>query len=284
MNISRADFFNVFKDGPNDEEINNEILRIKSYKAFAAHAERNGRMYSENYFTGAKDCDLISHATTPIEYWRAILAVHKPKQHLSLFKIAEHLATIRPHVQPSESRLYIDVKNSLKTINGHLVENEGSLHEKTSFNLPTAEQLEALRIYGNAKDGFGTMPAGIAKMLEKAKLVWIVVPTEHRKVPKMWQDYMNRQQRPDLPADLANLVPRLQSQVERLEERVAILEQQQSSHSPNKNDMGEVPSDTTSPSTSSSEDNDDDDHEDVHNPAHGDDTAKQTKKRKLMDS
>lgn len=98
-------FLQPLQDGPDDEEIISEISRIKSFKAFAANAEKNGRTYADNFFTGAKDSDFVDQITTPSDYWQAVLRIHKPRYHVSLMKVIEYLATIRPQVQPSESRL-----------------------------------------------------------------------------------------------------------------------------------------------------------------------------------
>lgn len=44
MSISRAQFFDLFKNGPQDQEVANEVAQAKSFKPFAVNAEINHDM------------------------------------------------------------------------------------------------------------------------------------------------------------------------------------------------------------------------------------------------
>ncbi|KAI1661869.1 hypothetical protein F4813DRAFT_175443 [Daldinia decipiens] len=56
------------------------------------------------------------------------------------------------------------------------------------FEIPEEEAIEALRIYGSGKWGFGTLPTQIEYLLEITALIWLG-RTEPRHLPEFKIDY-----------------------------------------------------------------------------------------------
>lgn len=68
--------------------------------------------------------------------------------------------------------------------------------EDVTFELPdtvlkvlTREEIEALRIFGSAEYGFGTLPNGIEYLLTHTGLGFLALPDETAKVPTFWYRY-----------------------------------------------------------------------------------------------
>ncbi|KAI0442728.1 hypothetical protein F4803DRAFT_575280 [Xylaria telfairii] len=67
------------------------------------------------------------------------------------------LSTMSPDSQPSEQVLYTTVKKQLEAI-AQVREKENFRETKLYFNMPSKEEVEAIRIFGSAEHGFGTLP------------------------------------------------------------------------------------------------------------------------------
>ncbi|KAI1423433.1 hypothetical protein F5Y12DRAFT_716386 [Xylaria sp. FL1777] len=140
------------------------MFSIKQWKGFSSKPKTKSRNYRANRLNGVVDSELVKDAATPIQYWSNIVNRHPIRKTLSVKEVMENLATIPPHRQPSETQLYTQVKKELEAISREREELTFELPER-SLKIPTREEIEALRIYGSAEHGFGTLPNAIEYLL-----------------------------------------------------------------------------------------------------------------------
>ncbi|KAK7751706.1 hypothetical protein SLS62_006367 [Diatrype stigma] len=61
----------------------------------------------------------------------------------------------------------------------------GRWQTQINASLPSVDELEALRIYGDGQKGFGIMPETITTRLRKSGLVWLIQPDESGRAGSM---------------------------------------------------------------------------------------------------
>ncbi|KAF2996136.1 hypothetical protein E8E14_004493 [Neopestalotiopsis sp. 37M] len=82
------------------------------------------------------------------------------------------IVQIQPHEPPVQSNVYRDLKKDLEHIEqAGVAVGWTSLPDTQDLRLPTMDLLEAVRLYGSAKEGFGTFPDQISKLLMATGLV-----------------------------------------------------------------------------------------------------------------
>ncbi|OTA99050.1 hypothetical protein M426DRAFT_27845 [Hypoxylon sp. CI-4A] len=162
IDIDQEEWQRLVAEGPTIGEIE-DALRAADYSA-EPQTTKN-RNYNSNRF-GGTDNDTIEGNETPQTYWAAVLAKHKPREGYNLQKVVNILLKIRPHQQPTKSNPYKKLKKRLLAIKRGIM-TDILYNEKFSGRLPGRHEFEAVRIYGDAKDGFGTFPTKIATIVWK---------------------------------------------------------------------------------------------------------------------
>ncbi|KAI1758531.1 hypothetical protein GGR53DRAFT_529573 [Hypoxylon sp. FL1150] len=173
-------------DGYTDEEVA-AALRKETLKDMSQQPHK-ARAYVVSKFNQV-DSELIENAKTSYDYWQAILSTHRIRTSFNLQEVIHHIASIRPHTPPSETKLYVDIMRKLKTVADYREKNDCKLKGMTTFDLPSDPQLEAVRIYGDGRKGFGCYPISIEYHLWMTGLVWLVRIPKTRKLPPFWIEY-----------------------------------------------------------------------------------------------
>ncbi|KAI1749566.1 hypothetical protein F4782DRAFT_549708 [Xylaria castorea] len=82
--------------------------------------------------------------------------------------------------------------------------------------MPRKEELGALRIFGSAERGFGTLPNVIEVLLTRAGLIYLVLPDDMARVPEYWMAYY-KQHNPATTKPPAEVIPNTDSEEDPLE-------------------------------------------------------------------
>lgn len=138
------------------------------------------------------DDRVIRNATNANEWIRRLINQHPPSPEFSLEKVLQKATGLRPGQTISHSTLWIRV---IKQVNVAI--NEGHVRDwaDDSFDVPPfpdLESFEMLRIYGDAKGGFGTWPSTMTARLAMAGASWVQVPAENRIIPLYWKQYCDK--------------------------------------------------------------------------------------------
>ncbi|KAI0448238.1 hypothetical protein F5B21DRAFT_224471 [Xylaria acuta] len=168
------------------EEIKDAIKGNPNWKPFSSKGK--GRNYRRNRITSRFDSILASASSTPKAYWTSVLSKNALQKGGSIKKIIAYLATIIPDSQPSEGQLYTTVKKQLEAI-AQIREDNNYKPPTTKLDLPRKEAVEALRLFGSAEHGFGTLPNMIEYLLTRTGLIFLALPDDVAKVPEYWLDY-----------------------------------------------------------------------------------------------
>ncbi|KAI1131581.1 hypothetical protein F5Y10DRAFT_261963 [Nemania abortiva] len=86
------------------------------------------------------------------------------------------------------AQLYTQVKRELEVVAKHREDNDFQDPE-VSFNIPSREDIEALRICGSAEYGFGTLPSIIGLLLTRTGMCFLAIDDSVVKVPLYWHEY-----------------------------------------------------------------------------------------------
>ncbi|KAI1128033.1 hypothetical protein F5Y10DRAFT_183803 [Nemania abortiva] len=186
--LARAEENNAY---PRYVEIIDSML-ADAFRPFTENAKTKGRPYHRNRLTGIDDALLIGQARTPSQYWKAVLTQYPIQEGFRPKEVIQHLARIQPNHQPSKSKVYSSVKAKLDAISANRAHNK-YVPTGDYLNIPTGEEIEALRIFGSADHGFGTIPAVIESLLTKTGLAWLALPKARAKIPDYWYEYFKKQ-------------------------------------------------------------------------------------------
>ncbi|KAI1776174.1 hypothetical protein F4818DRAFT_440544 [Hypoxylon cercidicola] len=94
--------------------------------------------------------------------------------------------------QPSVSNLYKKTHDQIRACSafGHKFNWDKDNADDDDFAtlvLPDKFALEALRLNGDAREGFRILPRELEKTLEKAGLIWLLQPKNEATIPDFWQ-------------------------------------------------------------------------------------------------
>ncbi|KAK6949716.1 hypothetical protein Daesc_008036 [Daldinia eschscholtzii] len=165
-----------------DEEMMKEWKHVKHVAGmYSAIAKAKARLHPCNFETGHprihtdEDLKLVRDAKSAEDYWKGIIVEHPVAPWINFDDVAHYLGEITPGKAVTETNLYKTVRNALEEIIGQC---EGKEPADVSSGLanswPSSEMLEALRIYGDAKKGFGYLPGKIFRRLKQAKLTHLL--------------------------------------------------------------------------------------------------------------
>ncbi|KAI1872007.1 uncharacterized protein JN550_004210 [Neoarthrinium moseri] len=169
-------------------------------ETFAGFCTQTGSSKVRGYYD--EDGTIVGGATEPRTYWRKLISYFPPGRHTSLRAVLKHLAEIQPHQQPANSALYTSVKMKLETVLKDASFRGWKEDGPKIYNWPTVEELEALRIYGDASRGFGVLPEKIFDLLRDTALVFLLIPPDQRVIPTFWKrqaDYLGLQYKDAVP-------------------------------------------------------------------------------------
>ncbi|KAI1807329.1 hypothetical protein F4811DRAFT_550010 [Daldinia bambusicola] len=166
---------------------------VKAYENKQIQGDHQ-RQYRERTRLGTNDKWMTVSAKTSWQYWGNVLRNHKPRFTRELEKIVRLLMT-KVHIGsvPTNTALYQTVKKKLLTVAQvrENCDNEFNPEKCAGLVRPTSTELEALRIYGDSKEGFGTFPTPILELLERTDLTWVLqLEGEQEPESGFWHDYL----------------------------------------------------------------------------------------------
>ncbi|KAI0846202.1 hypothetical protein F5Y00DRAFT_244316 [Daldinia vernicosa] len=142
---------------------NSGLLRPCNFKA--AHARTHTK----------DDLEIVKGVADPVTYWKTVIADHMIAPWKNFERVMISLGDIVPGVAVTESSVYKSVRKQLDKIADAIKEKEPSdIAPALTNEWPSPEDIEAIRIYGDAKMGFGYLPVGIVNRLAKAKLTHLL--------------------------------------------------------------------------------------------------------------
>lgn len=140
---------------------------------------------------GLKDNEILKNMTTEKEFWCQLVGAIAIKPFLDPEKVAKYLSRTRPGLQPCDSMAYRESRTLLQDIAEHGENSEWTTTRgMEALQFPAEEMLEAARMYGDAEEGMGTMPAKITRLLNRTGLAWMCVDPSERAVPPFWAAFL----------------------------------------------------------------------------------------------
>lgn len=143
-----------------------------------------GNLGTSSYLTYNLHTEVVRDSTDPKEYWAAVLNEIPVLPGIDNDNLIRYLSTIPIDQQPCETNLYISVRDRLRAVCAH--RESHNFQPSRILDVPDQEEIEALRLYGSAEHGFGTLPNSIEYLLTQVVRVgrW-VLSLEVRKVPSL---------------------------------------------------------------------------------------------------
>lgn len=192
-----------------DEQLNKLWMKLMTkvvdkLKDWIAATQSNGQMHApkvrrafvDESALGLPDRALMRDVHTNRQFWTQMIDNVAVKPFFGAegaLKVVQALVRTRPFEKPSDGALYREVRAKLRTILD-LGKTTGWTTTTTlrRIEFPTEEELEALRIYGDADGGMGVMPNVIAQMLRDAGLTWMCQDPEDRELSTFWLVFLTR--------------------------------------------------------------------------------------------
>ncbi|KAI1469594.1 uncharacterized protein F4812DRAFT_295929 [Daldinia caldariorum] len=175
---------------------------VKGYQCKPVEATQ--RPYHECTRLGVNDKEMVGSAKDSWQYWTNVLRNHKPRFPAEFDQICQLLTTkIHMGGKPTSSVLYQNARAKLVEIAKICqdCDNQFDPEKCAELHYPTCAELEALRIYGDTAEGFGTFPTPIADLLKKTDLVWSLQWGDQQQPTRgFWGDYVQSCMQPKRPA------------------------------------------------------------------------------------
>ncbi|KAI1822979.1 hypothetical protein F4861DRAFT_540484 [Xylaria intraflava] len=156
-----------------------EVRRQRRRRLF----ERNRLLFDERPL---KECDL------PIEYWKEVLRNASIQSWCDEKKVLRHLATCRPMAKPANTKPWRLCRIWILKALASGSKQSWSDHADIQCYVVDDSIWEAVRIIGDADEGFGTFPRSLYGMLLTVGAGWVVVEPEKRIIPMCWKKWADR--------------------------------------------------------------------------------------------
>ncbi|KAI1820033.1 hypothetical protein F4861DRAFT_543310 [Xylaria intraflava] len=134
----------------------------------------------------------LGEAMDPQKFWHEVIKIAPPKPWARTGRVMHFLSLTKPMEQPSNVTLWTKVRDWLDDVNklGSDLAWKDDLDFdsiKTNYPIWEPELWEAIRIVGDAQDGFGTFPRTLKGKITSAGLSWMTFPSESRIIPRCWR-------------------------------------------------------------------------------------------------
>ncbi|KAK6204215.1 hypothetical protein LQW54_008334 [Pestalotiopsis sp. IQ-011] len=142
---------------------------------------------SDHWPRSVAEAQFPKNVTTHREYYSRVFFRHLPRRHLDTNAVLSALQQIARGSPSQDSRVWARVEQRLVRCIVRASKIQWSADRTFYAHFPEQEDLEALRIYGSADQGFGHLPKEMDTLLRKAGLYFLVVSPEKRTVPVFWK-------------------------------------------------------------------------------------------------
>ncbi|KAI1204093.1 uncharacterized protein F4807DRAFT_375571 [Annulohypoxylon truncatum] len=139
---------------------------------------------------GIDEQDFLEDVQDPQKYYETLLSFTPIRPWFDAEKVVSILSRVAINQKTSNSYIHRLITKELTDVMefGQRYEwNADNVPEDKRPRLPDVNGLEALRILGDAKLGFGTMTRKVEKQLLACGLVWLLQPPQERRKPTFWQ-------------------------------------------------------------------------------------------------
>ncbi|RYP86957.1 hypothetical protein DL769_000637 [Monosporascus sp. CRB-8-3] len=145
---------------------------------------------------GVDDYAVVHGINGAREFFEAVLAEHPIRPFADVTLTLNHLCQYRPWEKPSESLGWENFRAEVRDIR---IQAATAGWTQTMdipvFNI-TVEQVEALRIIGDAARGFGSFPITLLTDLDEAGLSFLLVEPGRRIIPRCWKPTCDKNEIP----------------------------------------------------------------------------------------
>lgn len=160
------------------------------------HDHHTQRRFKHRSAMGSPDKSLFDNAATAEEFWKRVADLIGVKDFINVEGMMDELARIPPGQTATSTALYREVRRQLSDIAAlGRSSNWASTEGMADMVFPTEEILEAMRVYGDEKDGLGTMPQPIVRLLGETGLAWMCASDDKRNIPTYWMAFLVRLQK-----------------------------------------------------------------------------------------
>lgn len=137
-----------------------------------------------------QDQSIVNGAANGQQWMTALLNHHSPNTEYDPTAVLKSIAYISPGTQISNSRLWTTTISTLKNaVRDGNSDDWWDGSDSSITKIPSFEDLEALRIYGDSTYGFGNWPTKLTEALNNAGLGWMKVPADARVIPAYWKNH-----------------------------------------------------------------------------------------------